>query len=392
MRPRSDGIFNPIRSRSGRLSARSRSGKPVGGPHTRANKLPTRSVGSFYRPVVGSWIFPAEFTDIHKSLSLSLKMNNLQEGNIVIIGSGLIGRSWAMVFASGGFRVKLHDIVQEQVSTALEDIRKQMEELMKSEMLRGTLSMEDQMALISGCTDLKEALHGAQYIQECVPENLDLKLKIFSELDLYVNDSTIISSSTSCLSPTSMFTGLQHVKNCIVAHPVNPPYYVPLVELVPHPQTEIATVERTYNLMKKVGQSPVKLMKEMDGFVLNRLQYAVISEAWRLVQDGVISPRDVDLVMSEGLGMRYAFLGPLETAHLNAEGFKSYCERYGESIKRVLATFGPVPEFDGEIAEKIDQALWEHERDKDDQLKAGREYRNTCLSHLAKLKKEMKKN
>ncbi|NP_001120498.1 lambda-crystallin homolog [Xenopus tropicalis] len=319
-------------------------------------------------------------------------MNELQEGNIVIVGSGLIGRSWAMVFASGGFRVKLYDIVQEQVSTALEDIRKQMEELKKSEMLRGALSMEDQMALISGCTDLKYALHGAQYIQECVPENLDLKRKIFSELDLYVDDSTIISSSTSCLSPTSMFTGLQHVKNCIVAHPVNPPYYVPLVELVPHPQTEMATVERTYNLMKKVGQSPVKLMKEMDGFVLNRLQYAVISEAWRLVQDGVISPRDVDLVMSEGLGMRYAFLGPLETAHLNAEGFKSYCERYGEGIKRVLATFGPVPDFEGEVAEKIDQALWEDVRDKADQLKAGREYRNTCLSHLAKLKKEMKKN
>ncbi|NP_001091202.1 crystallin lambda 1 L homeolog [Xenopus laevis] len=319
-------------------------------------------------------------------------MNDLQEGNIVIIGSGLIGRSWAMVFASGGFRVKLYDIVQEQVSTALEDIRKQMEELKKSEMLRGSLSLEDQMALVSGCTDLKDALHGAQFIQECVPENLDLKRKIFSELDRYVNDSTIISSSTSCLSPTSMFSGLQHVKNCIVAHPVNPPYYVPLVELVPHPQTEMATVERTYNLMKKVGQSPVKLMKEVDGFVLNRLQYAVISEAWRLVQDRVISPRDVDLVMSEGLGLRYAFLGPLETAHLNAEGFKSYCERYGEGIKRVLATFGPVPEFDGETAEKIDQALWEDEGDKDDQLKAGREYRNTCLSHLAKLKKEMKKN
>ncbi|KAM4700280.1 lambda-crystallin homolog [Discoglossus pictus] len=314
------------------------------------------------------------------------------KGNIVIIGSGLIGRSWAMVFASGGFRVKLYDIVKEQVTTALEDIRNQMEELKKSDMLRGSLTVVEQMALISGCSDLKTALEGAIFIQECVPESLELKLKIFTELDLHVNDMAIISSSTSCLSPTKMFNGLRHVKNCIVAHPVNPPYYVPLVELVPHPQTEASTIERTYDLMKKIGQSPVKLMKETDGFVLNRLQYAVISEAWRLVEDGVISPRDVDIVMSEGLGMRYAFLGPLETAHLNAEGFKSYCERYGEGIRRVVATFGPVPEFSGDVAEKIDQALWEDQLAKNEQLNVRREWRNACLSHLAKLKTEMKKS
>ncbi|KAG8452911.1 hypothetical protein GDO86_004638 [Hymenochirus boettgeri] len=319
-------------------------------------------------------------------------MADLQEGNIVIIGSGLIGRSWAMVFASGGFKVKLYDIVQEQVSTALVDIRRQMEELQKSEMLRGKLSVEEQLKLISGCSDLKTALEGALHIQECVPENLDIKQKIFSEIDLLIGDSTILGSSTSCLSPTSMFNGLKHVKNCIVAHPVNPPYFVPLVELVPHPQTELATVDRTYHLMKRIGQSPVKIMKETDGFVLNRLQYAVISEAWRLVQDGVISPRDVDIVMSEGLGMRYAFLGPLETAHLNADGFKSYCERYGEGINRVLTTFGSVPDFTGKTAEKIDTALWEDLPNKDEQLITRREWRNSCLSHLAKLKEKMKKN
>ncbi|XP_063807716.1 lambda-crystallin homolog [Pseudophryne corroboree] len=319
-------------------------------------------------------------------------MTDPKEGAVVIIGSGLIGRSWAMVFASGGFNVRLYDIVKEQVTAALEDIRKQMEELRNSGMLRGSLSVHEQISLISGWSDLKLALEGAIFIQECVPENLELKLKIFSDIDLYVNDSAVISSSTSCLSPTKMFNGLRHVRNCIVAHPVNPPYYVPLVELVPHPQTEPVTVERTYDLMKKVGQSPVKLMKETDGFVLNRLQYAVISEAWRLIQDGVISPRDVDTVMSEGLGMRYAFLGPLETAHLNAEGFKSYCERYGESIQRVLDTFGPVPNFSGDVAEQIDQALWDDQPDKNDQLKARREWRDACLSHLAKLKKDIKRN
>ncbi|NXS18053.1 CRYL1 protein, partial [Mystacornis crossleyi] len=197
--------------------------------------------------------------------------------------SGLIGRSWAMVFAAGGFKVKLYDIAQQQLTSALENIRKQMKEMEKSGFLKGALSAEQQLALISVCTDLKAAVEGATFIQECTPENLELKKKIFGQLDLIVDDHVILSSSTSCLLPSKLFTGLKHVKQCIVSHPVNPPYFVPLVEIVPHPETDPSTTERTYALMKKIGQSPVKLNREIEGFVLNRLQYAVISEAWRLV-------------------------------------------------------------------------------------------------------------
>ncbi|XP_019380413.1 PREDICTED: lambda-crystallin homolog isoform X1 [Gavialis gangeticus] len=310
-------------------------------------------------------------------------------GRAVIVGSGLIGRSWAMVFASGGFKVILYDIVQQQITSALENISKQMRELEKSGMLKGTLSAEKQFSLISGCSDLKEALEGATFIQECTPENLELKKKIFGQLDLMVNDDIIISSSTSCLLPTKLFTGLKHVKQCIVAHPVNPPYFVPLVELVPHPETDPSTVEKTYALMKKIGQSPVKLTRETDGFVLNRLQYAVISEAWRLVGEGIVSPTDLDLVMSDGLGMRYAFIGPLETMHLNAEGITNYCERYREGMIHVLKTFGPVPEFSGEIEEKISQAMCENTPKS---INLRREWRDECLARLAKLKTQMKSN
>ncbi|XP_069496797.1 lambda-crystallin homolog [Ambystoma mexicanum] len=311
------------------------------------------------------------------------------KGNIVILGSGLIGRSWAMVFASAGYKVKIYDIVQQQVTSSLGDIRKQMAELEQSGMLRGSLNAEKQISLITGCTDLLAAVDGAAFIQECVPESLELKQKIFGQLDVLASEDVIFSSSTSCLSPVKLFTGLKHVKKCIVSHPVNPPYYVPLVELVPHPDTDPTTVDATYALMKEIGQSPVKLLKAIDGFVLNRLQYAVVCEAWRLVKNGVMSPTDVDLVMSEGLGMRYAFLGPLETTHLNAEGFKSYFERYGESIKRISSTVDPVPEFSGEVLEKIDQALSEKVPVDPESLNARRDWRNACLCRLAKLKKEM---
>ncbi|KAG7256869.1 hypothetical protein CRUP_005190 [Coryphaenoides rupestris] len=103
-----------------------------------------------------------------------------------------------------------------------------------------------------------------------------------------------------------------------------------------------------------VGQCPVRLNKEIDGFALNRVQYAIIAESWRLVEEGFISVRDIDLVMSEGLGMRYAFIGPMETMHLNAPaGLEDYLQRYRTGMRRVLSSAGPVPQFSGEAVERI---------------------------------------
>ncbi|XP_058546357.1 lambda-crystallin homolog isoform X1 [Neofelis nebulosa] len=310
-------------------------------------------------------------------------------GVVVIVGSGLIGRSWAMLFASGGFRVKLYDIEQQQVTNALENIRKEMMFLEQSGSLKGSLGAQDQLSLISGCLNIQEAVEGALHIQECVPENLELKKRIFAQLDQIIDDQVVLSSSTSCLLPSQLFAGLAHVQQCLVAHPVNPPYYVPLVELVPHPETAPATVDRTHALMRKIGQSPVRVLKEMDGFVLNRLQYAVISEAWRLVEEGIVSPSDLDLVMSDGLGMRYAFIGPLETMHLNAEGMLSYCDRYSEGMKHVLKTFGPIPEFSGATVEKVNQAMCLKVPADPEHLAARRRWRDECLQRLAKLKSGM---
>ncbi|XP_059000846.1 lambda-crystallin homolog isoform X2 [Mustela lutreola] len=316
-------------------------------------------------------------------------MASAAAGEVAIIGSGLIGQSWAMLFASGGFKVKLYDIGQQQVTNALEKIRKEMKFLEQSGSLKGSLGAEEQLSLISGCLNIQEAVEGAMHIQECVPENLELKKKIFAQLDQIVDDKVVLSSSTSCLLPSKVFAGLAHVKQCIVAHPVNPPYYVPLVELVPHPKTAPATVDRTYALMQKIGQSPVRVMKEIDGFALNRLQYAVISEAWRLVEEGIVSPSDLDLVMSDGLGMRYAFIGPLETMHLNAEGMLSYCDRYSEGMQHVLKTFGPIPDFSGATVEKVNQAMCVKVPNDPEHLAARRQWRDECLLRLAKLKRQM---
>ncbi|XP_028846203.1 lambda-crystallin homolog isoform X2 [Denticeps clupeoides] len=275
---------------------------------------------------------------------------------ITIVGSGLIGRSWAMVFLSGGYKVKIYDNQPGQAAKAIMEIRKQLEELQQSHMLRGSLSATEQLALLSSHDDLALALEGAFFVQESIFEDLEAKQSVFKALETHVGEGVVLSSSTSCLMPSNVFSRVQNRTRCIVSHPVNPPYYVRLVELVPHPETLPTVVDLAYSLMTEVGQAPVRLNKEIDGFALNRVQYAIIAESWRLVKDGIISVKDIDLVMSEGLGMRYAFIGPMETMHLNApEGLEDYLQRYRQGIRRVLATFGPIPEFAGEEAAAINK-------------------------------------
>ncbi|KAK5920552.1 hypothetical protein CgunFtcFv8_024349 [Champsocephalus gunnari] len=309
---------------------------------------------------------------------------------ITVIGSGLIGRSWAMVFVSGGYSVKIYDNQPGQAARAIQEIRKQLEELEEAHMLRGELRANQQLALISSHDDLSQALQGAFFVQECVFEQLDVKQSVFQDIERLVGEDIILSSSTSCLVPSNVFSKVQNRTRCIVSHPVNPPYYVKLVELVPHPETAAAVMDTTHSLMTKVGQAPIRLKREIDGFALNRVQAAIIAESWRLVQDGVISVKDIDLLMSEGLGMRYAFIGPMETMHLNAPaGLEDYMKRYGEGITRVLNSFGPVPDFSGgEAAKKIVSEMCELVPNDPLHLSARMERRDQLLMALAKLKKD----
>lgn len=307
---------------------------------------------------------------------------------ITIVGSGLIGRSWAMVFISGGYKVKIYDNQPGQAAKAITEIRKQLGELEQAQMLRGNVGVSDQLALLSSHDDLQQALEGAFFVQESVFEELEAKQAVFQAVEAHVGEDVILSSSTSCLLPSNVFSRVQNRSRCIISHPVNPPYYVRLVELVPHPETVAAVMELAYGLMTEVGQAPVRLRKEIDGFALNRVQYAIIAESWRLVKDGIISVEDIDLVMTEGLGMRYAFIGPIETMHLNApQGMEDYLERYRVGMRRVLSSFGPTPEFAGEAAAQVTKEISALIPADQEHLSARRERRDRLLMALAKLKK-----
>lgn len=312
------------------------------------------------------------------------------KGKVGIVGSGLIGRSWAMIFASAGYEVMIFDIKESQIKSALEDINSQLSVLENDGLLRGNLTPAQQFALISGTNSIQQAVEGAIYIQECVPENVNIKKKVFADMAKYcTSNDTVLCSSTSCLMPSLIFGDCGRTEQCIIAHPVNPPYYAPMVEIVPHDKTTQEIRSTTKRLMTEIGQKPVLLNREIDGFALNRIQYAVINESWRLVQDGIVSPEDLDTVLTAGLGMRYAAIGPFETIHLNAEGTREYMEKYSSTIKRVSSTFGETPSYDGKALEDICKSMEDKIPITGDALKERRTRRDRFLAAMAKLNKEI---
>ena len=173
-------------------------------------------------------------------------------------------------------------------------------------------------------------------MQENLPETLDVKREAFALLDRHAPREAVLASSTSAI-PASQFTEpLAGRARCLVAHPVNPPHLVPVVELCGAPWTAPEVIDRAMRVYADVGQVPVIVRREIDGFILNRLQGALLSEAMRLVGEGYVSPEDLDKTVRDGLGLRWSFMGPLATIELNAPGgVADYCARYGGALRRL---------------------------------------------------------
>ena len=252
---------------------------------------------------------------------------------VAVVGTGLVGSGWAIVFARGGLRVRLFDAQPGAAAAALSLIQKQVESLHAVGLIK------DVGAVISCLTvaeSLSEAIQGVAYIQESVPEQVEIKRLLMQELDTASDSNTVIGSSTSGI-PASQFTaGLAIAKRTLIAHPVNPPYLVPVVEIVPSPATLPEAVEFAAKLMHSLGQSVVHVRKEVEGFVLNRLQGVLLREAWALVEEGVASCEDIDKTMRDGLGWRWSFMGPFETIDLNAPGgIRDYALRLGPLYKSI---------------------------------------------------------
>jgi len=248
--------------------------------------------------------------------------------NIAIIGTGLIGRGWAMVFARAGHRVALYDADPKALKTNLAVIRGALKDARAAGIVKE--APERIFRRIRAATSLEDALAGADYAQENISETLAAKKKIFAAMDKAAGPKTILASSTSTI-PASAFTkSLAGRGRCLVAHPVNPPHLVPLVELCPAPWTSKQVLARARALHESVGQVPITVKKEIQGFILNRLQAAVLNAAFSLYAEGYASASDIDKTIRDGLGLRWSFMGPFETIDLNAPGgVADYAARYG---------------------------------------------------------------
>lgn len=254
---------------------------------------------------------------------------------IAVIGSGLIGQGWAIVFARSGHHVNLWDGDARALDAAMQLVARQLEEL---ESLGLVADANAALLRLHACADLEQALSEVDYVQENLPEVVATKKAIFERLDALAPQHVVLASSTSSI-PASAFTSeLAGRQRCLIAHPVNPPYLVPVTELCGAPWTSPAVVERARELLQQCGQRPVVIKRELEGFILNRLQGALLREAFRLVEQGYVDVDGIDATIRDGLGLRWAFMGPFETIDLNAPGgLADYCGRYG-ALYQSIAT------------------------------------------------------
>lgn len=270
---------------------------------------------------------------------------------VAILGAGFIGISFAAVFADNGWQVSLIEPDLQRQEAAADSLIHQQNAIA----LAGLEKKRGGTIEITG-TDETALAHAALVI-ECGPENLDTKKDIFTQLLSATGPKTVIVTASSAIPMSQIVTDADQQNRCLVAHPVNPPAILRLIELCPAPGTSPAAIDLAASLFAEAGFEPVILAREIEGFLLNRLQGAVLREAYRLVDDGIAEPDDIDTVMRLGLGPRWALSGPFETAELNTpDGITAHADRMGPAYKRMGEQRGETVVWSAPLVAKVAKA------------------------------------
>jgi len=267
--------------------------------------------------------------------------------NIAVLGAGIMGHGVAQLFAQAGKNVRIRARRETSLEKARERIANSLKVMVEKEMLSEN-EAERTLARIAYTTDLVEAVQDADFILESIPEVLEQKLDAYEIIEGVVSDTTIISSNTSTFPLEELTQKAKHPERFIIAHFFNPPQLVPIVEVVQFTYTEENVVDKTYDLMKEIGKSPVVLKKEMTGFIVNRIQVAMLREAFHLIEMGVASAEDIDIAMKGSMGFKWAFCGPMESQDL--AGLET-TEAMVSNIMKDLSNTRDVPSFLAEMVE-----------------------------------------
>jgi 3-hydroxyacyl-CoA dehydrogenase len=271
---------------------------------------------------------------------------------VAVLGAGSIGVSFAILFACKGFDVTVYDPFDEALPRAAADLRERLEQLSAC----GGVDPAEAEARVRFTSDLRTALVDAGFVQECAPEQVDLKRELLRQAAAGTPAGVPLASSSSAIVPSRLAEGIETAvaERILVGHPGNPPYLLPVVEVVPSPSTTEAITARAMDVYRAAGLRPVLLRREVEGFLFNRLQGALLREAYCLVRDGVASVDDIDEVVRSGLGRRWSFIGPFETADLNTRGgIESHAAKMGPAYERMGAERGQSDPWTPELVAEV---------------------------------------
>lgn len=303
---------------------------------------------------------------------------------VACIGAGLIGQGWATVFSSKGFEVILQDISDAILDKSLKDIRSNLAFLEANGFL-GQGKSHTAMKAIKASTSLGEAVRYVDYVQESVLDNYVLKKEVFKEIDAIAPDHAILASSSSGLLMTKIQKVTKKPGRCVLVHPCLPVHLIPLVEIVGGKETSPETVETAYKLMKKLGKIPVTLNREVPGYIVNRLQAALVREAIDLVDKGIVTAEDVDKAFCFGIGLRDPIIGPFLRIHLAGNGIKRFIENYSESYRYRWETMETWTSIPSSAMKRVIQGVEEMEIVRKKTLDEIKRWRDQMLVKILKL-------
>lgn len=309
---------------------------------------------------------------------------------ITILGAGTMGHGIAQNYALAGYKVNLYDIKEEFLAKGIHAIEASLTVLVEE----GIIQKEQKEAAlknIQGYTDLKEAVKEAEFITEAAPESIELKHNLFKEVEKYVSGDAIMTSNTSTFSVEQLAEGISNKRRFLITHFFNPAQLVPLVEIVKLQETSEEVIQMTEDLMKTIGKNPIVLKKDKPGFVANRLQAALVREAFYLLEEGVADAQSIDTAITSGPGFRWAFTGPLETADF---GGLDIWKKVVENLAPDLSKAEKIPSFINEKVEqnhlgtKTGEGIYSYS---EEGVKKRIEERDLRLIHLGKIKEKTKR-
>jgi 3-hydroxyacyl-CoA dehydrogenase len=272
------------------------------------------------------------------------------------VGAGSIGVAWALVFARADWTVAVYDVDPAMRDAVPGNIAARLGELSAAGLMTDDPASVARRVRVGG--SLAEVAQDCDWVQECVIESLPVKRQVFADLDALTSATTVLASSTSMIACSRWADGLQGRSRCLVVHPGNPPYLLPIAEMVPAPFTDQAVIDRAREVLVGIAMTPVLVHGEPEGFVFNRLQGALLREAYCLVRDGVVDAADLDRVVSDGPGRRWAVIGPFATAHLNTRGgIRRHAEVMGTAYERMGAERGQHDPWTPDLVERVATAI-----------------------------------